>query len=38
MYLFTVAGERIVTRITEQLYHSLIHQEIGFLMRIAPEN
>ena len=30
MYLFTVAGERIVTRLREQLYHSLVHQEIGF--------
>jgi ABC transporter fused permease/ATP-binding protein len=29
-YLFTVAGERIVTRLREHLYRSLIDQEIGF--------
>jgi ABC transporter fused permease/ATP-binding protein len=29
-YLFTVAGERIVTRLRERLYRSLIDQEIGF--------
>ncbi len=30
MYLFTVAGERIVTRLRHQLYGSLVRQEIGF--------
>lgn len=29
-YLFTVAGERIVTRLREQLYRSLIEQEVAF--------
>jgi len=29
-YLFTVAGERIVTRLREQLYRNLIEQEIAF--------
>ncbi|MBV69746.1 MAG: ABC transporter permease [Myxococcales bacterium] len=30
MYLFTIAGERIVTRLRQRLYASLIHQEIAF--------
>ena len=30
MYLFTVAGERIVTRLRQRLYNSLIRQDIGF--------
>ena len=29
-YLFTVAGERIVTRLQSQLFEQLMHQEIGF--------
>lgn len=29
-YLFSTAGERIVTRLRERLYRSLVHQEIGF--------
>jgi ATP-binding cassette subfamily B protein len=29
-YLFTIAGERIVTRLREQVYRSIIDQEIGF--------
>ena len=29
-YLFSVAGERIVTRLREQVYRSIIDQEIGF--------
>lgn len=29
-YLFTVAGERIVTRLRQDLYHRIIRQEIGF--------
>jgi ABC transporter fused permease/ATP-binding protein len=29
-YLFTVAGERIVSDLRVKLYHSLIHQDIGF--------
>jgi ATP-binding cassette subfamily B protein len=29
-YLFTVAGERIVTRLREAVYRSIIEQEIGF--------
>ena len=29
-YLFTVAGERIVTRLRQRLYGSLVRQEIGF--------
>ena len=32
-YLFTVAGERIVTRLRETLYRRLIHREIGFFDR-----
>ena len=31
--LFTLAGERIVTRLREQLYRSLVGQEIGFFDR-----
>ncbi|MCA9537251.1 MAG: ATP-binding cassette domain-containing protein [Myxococcales bacterium] len=30
MYFFTVAGERIVTRLRQRLYSSLVQQEIGF--------
>jgi ATP-binding cassette subfamily B protein len=29
-YLFSIAGERIVTRLREQVYRSIIEQEIGF--------
>ncbi len=29
-YLFTIAGERIVTRLRESVYRSIIEQEIGF--------
>jgi ATP-binding cassette subfamily B protein len=29
-YLFTIAGERIVTRLRETVYRSIIEQEIGF--------
>jgi ATP-binding cassette subfamily B protein len=29
-YLFSIAGERIVTRLREQVYRSIIDQEIGF--------
>ena len=29
-YLFTIAGERIVTRLREHVYRSIIDQEIGF--------
>ncbi|MEJ2580231.1 MAG: ABC transporter transmembrane domain-containing protein, partial [Acidobacteriota bacterium] len=29
-YLFTIAGERIVTRLREQVYRSVVDQEIGF--------
>ena len=29
-YLFTIAGERIVTRLREDVYRSIIEQEIGF--------
>jgi len=29
-YLFTVAGERVVARLRQTLFGSLIHQEIGF--------
>ncbi len=29
-YLFTIAGERIVTRLREGVYRSIIEQEIGF--------
>lgn len=29
-YLFTVAGERVVTRLRQNLYRSLVRQEIGF--------
>jgi ATP-binding cassette subfamily B protein len=29
-YLFTIAGERIVTRLREHVYRSIIEQEIGF--------
>jgi ATP-binding cassette subfamily B protein len=29
-YLFSLAGERIVTRLREQVYRSIIDQEIGF--------
>ncbi len=29
-YLFATAGERVVTRLRERLYRSLVHQEIGF--------
>jgi len=29
-YLFSVAGERVVTRLREQVYRSIIDQEIGF--------
>jgi len=32
-YLFTVAGERIVTRLREQLYASVVEQEIAFFDR-----
>ena len=38
MYLFTVAGERIVTRLRQRLYNSLIRQDIGFSTRDAPVN
>jgi ATP-binding cassette subfamily B protein len=29
-YLFSIAGERVVTRLREQVYRSIIEQEIGF--------
>jgi ABC transporter fused permease/ATP-binding protein len=29
-YLFTVAGERVVARLRQELFGALIHQEIGF--------
>ena len=29
-YLFSIAGERVVTRLREQVYRSIIDQEIGF--------
>jgi ATP-binding cassette subfamily B protein len=29
-YLFSISGERIVTRLREQVYRSIIEQEIGF--------
>jgi ATP-binding cassette subfamily B protein len=29
-YLFSIAGERIVTRLREEVYRSIIEQEIGF--------
>jgi len=29
-YLFSIAGERVVTRLREQVYRSIIYQEIGF--------
>ena len=30
MYLFTIAGERIVTRLRQRLFQSIVGQEIGF--------
>ena len=32
-YLFTIAGERIVTRLREQLYRQVVEQEIAFFDR-----
>ena len=29
-WLFTVAGERVVARLRQQLYESIIRQEVGF--------